>query len=100
MSSLTRAGYIIALIGGIIIIISALLRILGAPFLSISALVAIGSLAYGVVELIVGIICAIGAKYVGHLTWAIILIILGIIAGGIGGVLVIIGAILGLLSRL
>ena len=77
-----------------------LLSILGSPLLAFSPVTAIGALASGVLGLIIGIICVIGAKYVGHLGWAIVLIILGIIAGGIGGVLVIIGALLGLVSRL
>lgn len=100
MSSLTYAGYILALIGGILIVISGLLRVLGSPFLAISALAAIGTFAYGLVELLIGIVCVAGSKYVGNLGWAIVLIILGIIAGGIGGILVIIGALLGLVSRL
>jgi hypothetical protein len=99
-SSLAYAGYVLALVGGIIMIILGLLDIIGSPFLAFSALSAIGALARGIVVVIIGIICAVGAKYVKHLTWAIILIILGIVAGGIGGVLVIIGALLGLLSRL
>lgn len=100
MSSLTYAGYILALIGGILIVISGLLRVLGSPFLAISALAAIGAFGYGLVELLIGIVCVGGSKYVGNLGWAIVLIILGIIAGGIGGGLVIIGALLGLISKL
>lgn len=99
-SSLAYAGYILALIGGIIIVISGILEILGTPFLAFSALGALGNLAIGVVHVILGIICIAGSKFVGHLGWAIVLLILGIVAGGIGGVLVIIGALLGLLARL
>jgi len=100
MSSLTYAGYILALIGGILIVISGLLRVIGSPFLAISALAAIGTFGYGLVELIIGLICVAGSRYVGHLGWAIALIVLGVIAGGIGGGLVILGALLGLLSKL
>jgi hypothetical protein len=99
-SSLAYAGYILALIGGIIIVILAILTIIGSPFFAFSALSAVGVLASGVIQLIIGITCIIGAKFVGTLTWAIILLVLGIIAGGIGGVLVIIGALLGLVARL
>jgi hypothetical protein len=52
------------------------------------------------VAIIIGIICVIGAKSVGTLTWAIVLLVLGIISGGIGGALVILGAIKGLISIL
>jgi hypothetical protein len=61
---------------------------------------ALGALGSGVITLIIGIICAIGSKYVGSLVWAIVLIVLGIIAGGIGGILVVLGALLGLISAL
>ncbi len=99
-SSLAYAGYILALIGGIIIVISGILEILGTPFLAFSALAALGNLIIGIVHLIIGLICIAGSKFVGHLGWAIVLLILGIIAGGIGGILVIIGALLGLISKL
>jgi hypothetical protein len=52
------------------------------------------------VAIIIGIICVIGSRSVGTLVWAIVLIVLGIVSGGIGGVLVILGAILGLISIL
>ena len=81
----------------------ALLDITGLPFLAYSVIGALGNLATGIVLLTLGIICATGAKFVGSLTWAIILIILGLIGGtiggGIGALLVIIGALLGLVSR-
>ncbi len=100
-SSLAYAGYILALIGGIIIIIEAILAIIGSPFLAgLTVLGAIGALVSGIIRLIIGLVCIAGSRYVSSLTWAIILLVLGIIAGGIGGVLVVIGAILGLLSRL
>jgi hypothetical protein len=101
MASLAYAGYILALIGGIIIVIFSLLSILGSPFLAAYSVTAgFGALASGIVSLILGVICIIGSKYVGTLVWAIVLIVLGILAGGIGGVLVVIGALLGLISRL
>lgn len=100
MTTLSYAGYIIALIGGILIIVFSLLDILGSPFLAFSPVSAIGAFAYGLVGLIIGIICVIGAKYVKHLGWAIVLIILGVIGGGIGGLLVILGALIGLIAHL
>ena len=99
-SSLGYAGYILALIGGIIIVISGILAIIGSPFLgSYSVLGAAGAFFSGIVQLIIGIICIAGSKWVRTLAWAIILLILGIIAGGIGGVLVVIGALLGLIDH-
>ncbi len=100
-SSLAYAGYILALIGGIIIVLLAILTIIGSPFIaaSFSVLGGVGALIGGIIQLIIGLICIAGSRLVSSLTWAIVLLILGIIAGGIGGVLVVIGALLGLVSR-
>jgi hypothetical protein len=55
---------------------------------------------FGIIPLILGVVSIIGSKYVHRLEWAIILIILGYVGGGIGGLLVLIGGILGLVSVL
>ncbi len=54
---------------------------------------------FDILTLILGVVAIIGAKRVTELLWAIILIIIGLIGGGIGGILVLIGGILGLVSR-
>ncbi len=100
MTTLSYAGYILALIGGLVLVILGLLSILGSPFLAFSPLTALGGLVEGVVGVIIGIICMIGAKYVANLAWAIVLLILGIVGGGPGGLLVVLGALLGLISSL
>lgn len=58
-----------------------------------------GYFGVGIISLILGIIAVIGAKRVNELLWAIVLIVVGFLGGGIGGLLVLIGGILGLLSR-
>jgi hypothetical protein len=100
LNTLAYVGYILVLIGGILLAIFGLLGILGTVLIPFSPLYYIGVAAHGLLTLIIGVICVIGAKYVGTLAWAIILLILGIIATGIGGTLVIIGALLGLVSSL
>lgn len=57
-----------------------------------------GYFGVGVVTLILGVVAVIGAKRVSELIWAIVLIVVGFLGGGIGGLLVLIGGILGLLS--
>lgn len=52
----------------------------------------------GIITLILGVVAAILAKRVSELIWAIVLIIIGFLGGGIGGLIVLIGGILGLLS--
>jgi hypothetical protein len=95
-------GYIIALIGGVLIIIFGFLGLIGNSLGSAFSPAGyyISGALYSVVAIIIGIICVIGAKSVGTLTWAIVLLVLGIISGGIGGALVILGAIIGLISIL
>ena len=73
---------------------------MSSPFLAFfSPIGAIGALGSGIIGLILGIICLIGARYVGHLGWAIVLLILGILAGNIGGIIVVLGALLDLVSH-
>jgi hypothetical protein len=99
---LAFTGYILALIGGIILIISGgidmLGTIIGLP--RFTALEGIGAFGRGFLTLILGIVSTIGARYCDLLGWSIALIIIGLIAGGIGGVLVLVGGILGLVYRL
>lgn len=101
MDTLSYVGYILALIGGILITLFSLLSILCSPFIaSFSIASAFGALANGLLGLIIGVMCVIGSKYATHLGWAFVLLILGIIAGGIGGVLVFLGALIALIARL
>ena len=54
---------------------------------------------WGIIEIILGIVAIYGAKRATDLTWAIVLIVVGIIGGGLGGILVLLGGILGLVSK-
>lgn len=100
MNSLTYAGYILVLLGGILLVLFGLLGLLGTVLIPFSPLYYIGVSAHGLVTLIIGVICIIGSRYVGTLVWAIVLLVLGIVATGIGGTLVILGTLLGLVSIL
>jgi hypothetical protein len=59
----------------------------------------IGGSYWGIIEIILGIIAIIGARRATDLTWDIVLIVVGVIAGGLGGLLVLIGGIVGLVLR-
>jgi hypothetical protein len=93
-------GYILALIGGILIIVFGLLGLIGNSFGSAFSPAGyyLSGVMYSIVAIIIGVICVIGSKSVGTLVWAIVLLVLGIVSGGLGGALVIIGALLGLIS--
>ncbi|MGA2240283.1 MAG: hypothetical protein ABSG74_13835 [Candidatus Bathyarchaeia archaeon] len=99
--SLGQIAYILALIGGIILVIQGLLSLVGMAFMMFvpSIIGAIGGSFWGIIEIILGIVAIYGAKRATDLTWAIILIVVGLIGGGLGGLLVLLGGIVGLVLR-
>jgi hypothetical protein len=60
---------------------------------------ALGGAFWGIIEIILGLVAIYGAKRVTDLMWAIVLIVVGILGGGLGGILVLIGGIVGLASK-
>jgi len=97
--SLGYFGYILAIVGGILMIIFGLLSLIGyaisIPFPSL-----VGGFGFGgIISIILGIVAVVGSKRVTELIWAIVLIIVGFIGGGIGGLLVLLGGVLGLLAH-
>jgi hypothetical protein len=102
-STLSYVGYILVLVGGIIVLLFGLLNLLEVSvriFRDISLLSFLGGTVRALVQIAIGIVCIIGSKFVSNLVWAIVLLVLGVVAGTIGGSLVAIGAILGIVSIL
>jgi hypothetical protein len=99
--SLGRVAYVLALIGGVILIIMGLLSFLGMAFslVTFSMFGSFGGSFWGIIEIVLGIVAIYGSKRATDLVWAIVLIVVGIIAGGLGGILVLLGGILGLIAR-
>jgi hypothetical protein len=96
-NSVSRLAYILALIGGILLVIFGLLSLIGYSLETFGPVLHWSFFAYGsIVAIICGIIAIIGAKSVTTLVWAIVLIIVGAIGGGLGGLLVVLGGIIGL----
>jgi hypothetical protein len=54
----------------------------------------------GIVTIACGIIAMVGARYASTLIWAVVLLVVGLVGGGLGGLLVLLGAILGLVTVL
>ena len=97
-TSVSQLAYYLALIGGIIMVILGLLSFIGYSF---GPSVLHWGFAYGsIVTIICGVIAIIGAKSASTLVWAIVLIIVGLIGGGLGGLLVLLGGIIGLVTVL
>jgi hypothetical protein len=97
--SISRIAYILALIGGILMVILGLLGFIGSSF-GPRELFQWGYDYGGIVTIICGVVAIIGAKNASTLVWAIVLIIVGVVGGGFGGLLVALGGILGLLTVL
>jgi hypothetical protein len=96
-ASVSTIAYYLALIGGILMVIFGLLGLIG----NFGGFYFHWGYSYGgIVTLIMGVIAIIGAKSASTLIWAIVLIIVGAIGGGLGGLLVLLGGIFGLVSVL
>ena len=96
--SISTLAYYLALIGGILMILLGLLSLIGASVRGVNAYWEFTY--FGAVTLVCGLIAVIGAKSAGVLPWAIVLIVVGIIGGGLGGILVLLGGVLGLITVL
>jgi len=94
-----KVGYGLALLGGIVIIVLSLAALAHYPlYLPIQVPLA-GYFGIGLISLILGIVAVFGSKHVNELIWGVVLLIVGFLAGGVGGLLAIIGGLVGLLSR-
>ena len=100
-ADLRRGAYILALIGGVILVIQGVLSFVGMASMMIMPpmLGSFGGSSWGIIQIILGIIAIYGAKRATDLTWAIVLVVVGVIAGGLGGLLILLGGILALVSK-
>lgn len=101
-NSIKYIGYILALIGGIILVITGGLGLLGYVFSFLFESPVGGLTGFGrdIIKIILGAISIAGSRYASRLEWAIILIVVGYFGGGLGGLLVLVGGILGLIAAL
>jgi hypothetical protein len=98
MAELSKVAYILTLVGGILLLIFGLLYLIGATVYSpIPNLLPIRGFAVGIVSIVCGIIAIVGAKNTTDIAWAIVIIIVGVIGGGLGGLLVVLGGVVGLI---
>jgi hypothetical protein len=95
---IATAGYVLALLGGIIIILLSLAALLNLPLALPFRSPLTGYFGIGVITLILGVVAVIGSKRVHHLAWAVVLMAVGFLGGGIGGLLALLGGLLGLVS--
>lgn len=94
-----KLGYVLALVGGLIIIVLSLASLAHYP-LYLPIQVPLSSyVGLGVISLILGVVAVFGSKRVNELVWGIVLMVVGFLAGGVGGLLALIGGLVGLLAR-
>lgn len=87
---------ILVLIGGILLIIFGILTVLGGSFESRYIGISISGSIFG---LAVGVIALYGHTRIGEPVWAVILLVLGYFAGGLGGLLVLLGSLIALIMH-
>lgn len=94
-----KMGYVLSLLGGIIIIALSLAALAHYPlYLPIHVPLA-GYIGIGIISLILGVVAVFGSKRVNELVWGVVLMGIGFLTGGLGGLLAIVGGLVGLLSR-
>lgn len=99
-NSLGKAGYYLALIGGILMIILSVVAFLGmGVMMPFGMPFALGGMMLSVVGLVLGVIAIVGSKHATEPVWAIVLVIIGLVGIGTGGFLVVLGGLLGLVSK-
>ena len=93
---LGKISYVLVLVGGIIMVISGIASLIGMAILAPSIL---GNVSGGdFLQIVLGVVAFFLAKRVKELIWAIVLVVIGFIGGGIGGVLVALGGIASLVA--
>ena len=96
-TSVSTIAYYLALIGGILMVVFGLLGLLA----NFGGFYFYWGYSYGgIVTLIMGVIAIVGARSASTLVWAIVLIVVGLIGGGLGGLLVVLGGIFGLITAI
>jgi hypothetical protein len=99
--SLRTIARVLFLLGGLVLILGAVLQVgVGLSGLLDFAprIPSLGSLVGLLLAIIVGVLALAGIGQVSNPAWSIVLLILGFLAGGLGGILVMIGAIVALVA--
>ena len=96
-TSVSTLAYYLVLIGGILMVLFGLLGFI-ADF---GGFIFHWGFSYGgIVTLVMGVIAIFGSRGVKVLVWAIVLIVVGLIGGGLGGLLVVLGGLFSVISYL
>ena len=100
-TQLRALARLLLLVGGIILILGAVLQVSSDlhGFLDLAPRVpSLGLLTSALVGILVGVLALVGAGQISNPAWSIILLVLGFLVGSIGGILVFIGALIALVA--
>jgi len=99
LRSLARA---LILVGGVVLILGSVLQIVGSrSILDLAPNIrSLGLFTGGIIGLIIGVLALIGASQISSPVWTIILMVLGYLVSSLGGILIFIGALIGLVTAL
>jgi hypothetical protein len=100
-TSLHSLARLLLLIGGVVLLLAAVLQISnslrGVLDLAPRAL-SLDALTSEIIGILVGVLALVGAGQIKNPAWSIILLVLGFLVGGLGGILVFIGALIALVA--
>jgi hypothetical protein len=99
--SLRTLARVLFLVGGLLLILGAALQLgVGLTGLSDFAfrIPSLGSVVGLIIAVLAGLLALAGIGQVSNAAWDIVILILGFLAGGLGGILVIIGALIALVA--
>jgi len=99
--SLLKAARVLVVIGAVLMILLAMLSFLGRalslPFYPPATMLA---MAYLLLSLLAGFVALALSPKTGKFHWTLLLAAIGIVGGGLGGFLVLIGAVTALVTRI
>jgi len=101
-SSLYSLARLLLIIGGLVLILGAVLDVVGGLrglFDLNFRISSLGFLTGVVIVIIAGVVAFIGAGQISNVALNIILVVLGYLAGGLGGILVILGALVAIVTK-
>ena len=87
---------ILVLVGGLLLILFGLFTVLGGSFESRYIGISISGSIFGIIG---GLVALYGHTRMGEVVWAVILAVLGYFAGGLGGLLVLLGSLIALIMH-
>ena len=95
----SELGYVLALVGAVVMILLSLASFFGLAVVLPFQVPIAAMFGSAIIGLILGVIAFFGSKHVRELIWAVVLLVIGFVGGGIGGLMVLLGGLLGILSR-